>query len=130
MENKENSVEQWKKEIIETEQNFANMAKKDGIKKAFLHFAAEDAVLLRAKKLVEGKDAIDDFFGVPNESEQETLEWRPDFVDVAASGDLGYTYGKFNYSAIDSTGNKIESTGIFHTVWKKQSDGKWKFVWD
>lgn len=125
-----NSIEKWKQEILDTEHDFAEMAKKEGIKKAFLNYAADDVVLLRSKKLVEGKKAMDEFFGIPNESEHENLEWAPDFVDVAASGDLGYTYGKFTYSAIDSTGNKIESAGIFHTVWKKQSDGKWKFVWD
>ncbi|MBI2280649.1 MAG: nuclear transport factor 2 family protein [Bacteroidetes bacterium] len=130
METKNNSIEQWKQEILTTEQEFAAMAKKEGIKKAFLNYAADDVVLLRSKKLVEGKKAMDEFFGIPNESEHESLEWKPDFVDVAASGDLGYTYGKFTYSAIDSTGNKVESSGIFHTVWKKQPDKTWKFVWD
>lgn len=130
METKNNPIEQWKQEILTTEQEFAAMAKKEGIKKAFLNYAAEDAVLLRSKKLVEGKKAMDEFFGIPNESEHENLEWAPDFVDVAASGDLGYTYGKFTYSAIDSIGNKVESSGIFHTVWKKQPDKTWKFVWD
>lgn len=130
METKNNSIEQWKQEILTTEQEFAAMAKKEGIKKAFLNYAADDVVLLRSKKLVEGKKAMDEFFGIPNESEHESLEWKPDFVDVAASGDLGYTYGKFTYSAIDSTGNKVESKGIFHTVWKKQPDKTWKFVWD
>lgn len=130
METKNNSIEQWKQEILTTEQEFAAMAKKEGIKKAFLNYAADDVVLLRSKKLVEGKKAMDEFFGIPNESEHENLEWAPDFVDVAASGDLGYTYGKFTYSAIDSIGNKVESSGIFHTVWKKQPDKTWKFVWD
>ena len=58
------------------------------------------------------------------------LEWKPDYIDVSISGDLGYTYGKFTFSAIDTTGKLIESEGIFHTVWKKQEDGSWKYVWD
>jgi ketosteroid isomerase-like protein len=30
----------------------------------------------------------------------------------------------------DSVGNKKDFKGIFHTVWKKQKDGSWKYVWD
>ena len=46
------------------------------------------------------------------------------------SRDLGYTYGHYTFSYIDSGGNKIENKGVFHTVWKRQSDGTWRFVWD
>jgi len=60
----------------------------------------------------------------------QQLEWAPDFVDVSSSGDLAYTYGKFTFSFKDSLGNKVENKGIFHTVWKRQSNGEWKFVWD
>ncbi len=58
------------------------------------------------------------------------LQWAPVFVDVAASGDLGYTYGNYTYTASDSLGNAISTKGIFHTVWKRQADGQWRFVWD
>jgi len=44
--------------------------------------------------------------------------------------DLEKEYGKYSYSIIDSTGTEISSNGIFHTVWKKQPDGSWKYVWD
>ena len=53
--------------------------------------------------------------------------WGDHFdVDAAASGDLGYTYGKYQFSAVDSSGQEIKAEGIFHTVWKKQPDGFWK----
>jgi ketosteroid isomerase-like protein len=59
-----------------------------------------------------------------------SLKWTPDFIDVAASCDLGYTYGKYTFAVTDSTGKVNESRGYFHTVWKKQKDGNWRFVWD
>lgn len=52
------------------------------------------------------------------------------FCRYCKSGDLAYTYGKYNFSALSTNGEKISSTGIFHTVWKKQDDGSWKYVWD
>ena len=34
------------------------------------------------------------------------------------------------FSFIDSTGTTVADAGIFHTVWKIQPDGTWRFVWD
>ena len=130
-ESKESSVEQWKNEIIQTEKNFADMASSNGIAQAFLFYAAEDAVLERNDVLIKGKQSIADKLKKNNSNSMEvTLSWKPDFVDVSNSGDLGYTYGKYQYVSIDSLGNKQESEGIFHTVWKRQKDGSWKYVWD
>jgi len=58
------------------------------------------------------------------------LDWTPDFVDVSESEDMAYSYGGYSFSALSSKGDTINSSGIFHTVWKKQLDGSWKYVWD
>lgn len=121
--------ERSKKEIVETEKAFSRMANEIGIGKAFLEFADEKAVLNRNNTLIEGYASIIEHFNNPDK-EGVSLVWSPDFVEVSSSGDLGYTYGKFVYTAQDSTGKSIESNGIFHTVWKRQKDGRWKFVWD
>lgn len=129
--NDDSNVEKWKQEIIETEKAFAEMAKTEGIPKAFLTYAAEEAVLMRNNTLISGKDAIKNSFGNqdPGTGSVE-LAWEPDFVDVSGSGDLGYTYGKYTYSVTDSSGAVKLDSGIFHTVWKRQSNGNWRFVWD
>ncbi|MBT8312203.1 MAG: DUF4440 domain-containing protein [Flavobacteriaceae bacterium] len=127
----EASFEKWKEEIVDTEHAFAAMAKAEGIPEAFLAYAAEDAVLMRNNNLVKGKKEMADFFENQSPGGGElSLSWEPDFVDVARSGDLGYTYGKFVFSMTDSTGVTRENAGVFHTVWKRQADGSWKFVWD
>ena len=107
------------------------MAGEEGISKAFMTYAAEDAVLMRNDKLVIGKKNLAMLFeNQASKPKNESLNWKPDFVDVSASGDLAYTYGHFTYSYTDSTGTKIESSGVFHTVWKRQADGSWLFVSD
>ena len=131
--NSEKSTEKiktWKHEIIETERSFSKMAGEEGISKAFLNYASDDAVLMRNNKLVIGKNAIKERFDKQKPNNGAKLIWEPDFVDVSASGDLGYTYGSYTYSAVDSSGERSKSTGVFHTVWKRQHDGTWKFVWD
>jgi ketosteroid isomerase-like protein len=117
----------WKKEILETERAFAEMVANEGLHKAFTTFAADDAVLLRNNELIAGKEAIDTFY---EGHDSKGLSWIPDQIDVAVSGDLAYTYGHYTYTYTDKDGNPQESTGVFHTVWKRQRDGKWKYVWD
>lgn len=129
MDTSKDHIEKLKSEIINTEQDFAEMAKKEGLAKAFLTFAAEDAVLNRNNSVLKGKVAIKAYF--ENQTFKEmNLEWTPDFVDVASSGDLAYTYGRYTFTYIDIIGETIIDEGIFHTVWKRQVDGKWLFVWD
>lgn len=125
------TIEKWKGEILETEKSFAKMTKEEGIQKAFLNYAAEDAVIMRNDNLVIGKSAINVYFeNQPTKNKNVSLSWEPDFVEVAVSGDLGYTYGKYTYSFVDTDGKTVENKGIFHTVWKRQPNGTWKFVWD
>ena len=129
--NNEGSTEQWKDEIIATEKAFAKMAMTKGIPQAFIAYAADDAVLLRNNKLIIGKDSLRaSFENAESQNTNVSLTWEPDFVDVSASGDLGYTYGTYLYVTTDSTGATNEVKGVFHTVWKRQPDGKWKYVWD
>ena len=125
------SLEIWRQEIRDVERDFASMAAKEGISKAFLHYAAEDAVLMRNNQLFIGREKLAESFDRNTaQPEDELLSWKPDFVDVSASGDLAYTYGQYSYSYTDSTGSTVELQGVFHTVWKRQADGSWRFVWD
>jgi len=120
------STEESKAKVIQTEKDFAQMAKEKGIAAAFYTFADSHAVIKRGNQLVKGKEAIKDYYS--RQTQRGELQWSPTFADV--SGDLGYTYGEFTYSEKDSVGNLNESKGYFHTVWKRQKDGSWKFVWD
>ncbi len=121
----------WKAEIVKTETDFAQMAREEGIEPAFMAFAAEDAVMMRNNQVVRGREEIRQWFAKrPSDPSKIKLDWKPDFVEVSASGDLGYTYGPYTLTMIDSTGTAQTQTGIFHTVWKRQADGSWRFVWD
>ena len=123
-------LETWKQEIRDTEKAFSDLAQKDGVAKAFEAYCANDVVMMRNNKLVKGKDGLKAYFSHQTSSTHFKLSWKPDFVDVSSSGDLGYTYGKYQLTYKDSTGAQVQNTGIFHTVWKRQPDQSWKFVWD
>jgi ketosteroid isomerase-like protein len=58
------------------------------------------------------------------------LEWHPDQIAVARSGDLGYTSGAYVWTFKDASGKPASDKGKYLTVWKKQPDGSWKVLLD
>ena len=58
------------------------------------------------------------------------LTWTPTYADMAASGDLGYTFGTYVFTANDKEGKPVSRYGKYATVWKKQKDGTWKVAMD
>ena len=120
---------QLKEEIRQTENAFRDMVREKGIAEGFYHYAAPQAVLYRNGSLIEGKDSIGSWLRKRVKGEM-TLDWEPSYIEVSESGDLAYTYGNFTYVTLDSVGGRKETQGIFHTVWKRQQDGSWKYVWD
>ncbi len=121
--------ENAKKQILQTERDFNDMVATKGIAEAFAFYADENAAIQRRDTVIRGKEAIRKNY-MNWRYTNVVLTWKPDFVEVSSCGDLGYTYGKYLFSAMDSTGQVIHDSGIFHTVWKRQGDGTWRYVWD
>jgi ketosteroid isomerase-like protein len=125
-----NLKETAKKEIEQSEKDFLKMSIDSGIKVAFPYYADSNAVVkANNDSLIKGKGAIAHLYASPV-FDHASLTWSPDFVDASEDGNFGYTYGKYIWQSKDSTGKVSESQGVFHTVWKKQKDGSWKYVWD
>ena len=51
------------------------------------------------------------------------LQWWPAYAGIARSGDLGFTTGPFHLRGQGYVGN-------YFTVWRKQPDGAWKWIFD
>jgi ketosteroid isomerase-like protein len=127
---KNRTLSELKQEIMTAESDFAAMAKSSGIQAAFYAFADENAVIKRGNdSLICGKENIREFYSKPNYKNYD-LQWIPDFADVSPDGNLGYTYGKYVLKIKEESGYTAEYKGVFHTVWKKQENGGWKYVWD
>jgi len=121
-------VEEIKKEIFQAEKAFEKMALEKGAAEAFYYFADENAVIKREyDTLITGKENIRTYYADKNNA---TVNWTPDFIDVSDCGTLGYTYGKFVWKLKSEGNDSTEIRGMFHTVWKKQKDNTWKYVWD
>lgn len=122
------SAADMKEVIVETDRAFSELSVKEGRAAAFTAYADDEAVMYRDKaEPLMGKKSIVELM---NRSGPGTLEWEPFKAEVAASGDLGYTLGKWTFSAPDSAGNETKSHGYYCSIWKKQQDGSWKWVYD
>ncbi len=58
------------------------------------------------------------------------VSWTVAQVEVARSGDLGYTRGTYELTLNDAKGKPMTEKGKHVTAWKKQADGSWKVVAD
>lgn len=122
--------ETLKAEVFKAEDDFKNLSQSKGITEAFYAFADDDAVIKRENDtLIKGKESIKNYYSNPK-FKNASVTWKPDFVGVSADGTQAYTYGKYVWTVKDSVGNAKDFKGVFHTVWKRQKDGSWKYVWD
>ncbi len=120
-----------KNNVVETEKAFEKRVEEKGIAESFYYFADKNAVIIRENdSLIYGKESILKYYNNKRSNKKISLKWKPDFVEVAKSGELAYTFGKYFYEVTDSLGKKTTYKGIFHTIWKKQPDGTWRYVWD
>ena len=107
--------------LVDTERAFAKASVEKGMMDAFRAFIADDAILFRPGP-VSGKQWLGTRPNPPI-----TLDWRPIHADIARSGDLGWTTGPFE---ITRPGSAEKTHGHYMTIWRKQPDGKFRFVID
>ena len=58
-----------------------------------------------------------------------SIRWEPQRVQVAESGELGFTSGTYMMTYSDANGQLVTDRGKYLEVWKK-FDGKWKCLSD
>ena len=119
-----------KAELIQTEGEFFEFALGHGFSEAVHVYIAEDGFV--ANSLTLGRAAQGERVKVESakapKHDRDVIRWQPLHAEVAASGELGYTWGVAE-SATTKAG-PFKPYGIYVTIWKRQADGKWKFVYD
>ncbi len=114
-------------EMVQTEQAFSKMAEEKNTRDAFMTFIADDGLLFRPGAVNGKKWMIE--HPVPSSDKKPLLAWQPSFAGMAASGDMGFTTGPWEFKG-DIKDEKPAGYGHFVTVWKKQADGNWRFEVD
>jgi ketosteroid isomerase-like protein len=123
-------LEKEKKALMNADIEFSKLSEQQGMNEAFFTYLAKDGVLLRPNSLpIEGIEVIKEHLSKSPDG-NFTLTWKPSFADVSKSGDLGYTYGVYEFKTTDQNSIPLIAKGTYITIWKKQIDGTWKVVLD
>ncbi len=126
--------EKLKAELARAEAEFCAKVAEAGIGEGFHAYMAEQAfdanrLTLSRSEYGEGLKAARARGPAPKGVK---LVWTPMMIDVSDDGTLGYTWGKYEFTpapAPDGT-QPPSGSGLYLTIWKRQADGTWKFVYD
>ncbi len=94
-------------------------------------YFADDATLLPPNSpMLSSHDAIRKMFGDMLAMPGFLLTWQATKVEVAKSGDVGFSLGTFTMAMTGPDGKPAADHGKYATVWRKQADGNWKVIVD
>jgi ketosteroid isomerase-like protein len=106
-------------ELLAVERAFLDTAATEGLGRAYVAHLADDARIHRPGAMpVVGRAAHNDW----SAAQVAKYDGEPLFVDVARSGELGYSWGGY-----EKRGDTPDA-GYFARVWKKGAGGTWRIV--
>jgi ketosteroid isomerase-like protein len=116
--------------LLERDAEFDRVTAAEGME-GFLSFIADDAAFFPANApIVTGREAVGAAWVEVLTTPGVSLRWQPIKAELARSGELGYTYGRYQLTATDAEGQSVTRYGKYVTIWKKQPDGAWRVVVD
>jgi ketosteroid isomerase-like protein len=109
--------------LAAAETAFAAHSVREDMRAAFLAHFADDGVFVRnawrlANAHLRGRDAP-----------PIVLDWRPAYVEVAASGDFGLSTGPWKITS-NAQPDAAPAFGQFVSIWKREASGPWKVAVD
>jgi ketosteroid isomerase-like protein len=111
--------------VRDAEQQFAaTMARRDF--GGFPNYISEEAIFLGSecnRQVLRGRPAIVAAWKAFFDGPTAPFAWAPDFTEVLDSGGLALSSGPVKNPA-------GELTGRFNSVWRLESDGRWRVVFD
>jgi ketosteroid isomerase-like protein len=102
--------------VVAADRAFAADGLELGVQASFLKHSAPEGIVFGPEPVL-AKAA----FGAPR-PKGPPLVWWPLWAGIARSGDLGFTTGPYTFDG--------KPGGWYFTVWSKQADGSWKWLYD
>lgn len=117
--------------LLNTDKDFSTTVGQQGMAKAVEKFYDADVVGISPNTPVSvGKAAVLKSLTDMKVDSSNTLSWAAEKGVVAASGDLGYVWGHYQFKTKTKEGVDTIYYGAYSTVYKKEADGSWKAVVD
>lgn len=106
--------------VVAAERAFAADRPALGITGSFTKWSTPDAIVIVGGRVRLVREVY--VPGTPRPADEPALTWWPTFAGVARSGDLGFTTGPMAFDG--------ERRGHYFTVWRRQADGGWRWIYD
>ena len=106
--------------VVAAERVFAARAGEVGWIPAFREFVAPDAQLAQSAGYA---NAPAELASTPDDGNRN-LFWWPVFAGISRDGDFGFTTGAVSFDEAHT------ARGHYFTVWRRQPDGSWKWIYD
>jgi ketosteroid isomerase-like protein len=111
-----------REQVRQTELAFARtMAERDF--DGFARFIDDEAVFLDGNDALRGKAAVLAAWRPTFAGPQAPFAWRPESVEVLASGSLAQSLGP----VVAGDGRQVAR---FHSIWRRTGQGQWRIVFD
>lgn len=112
--------------LMEADRSFAAATAAQRVD-GWVAFFAPDGKMVTGRGTIEGTSAIRAHMAPYFADSSATLTWAPRSAE--ASGDLGYTVGRYEAKRRIPTGVTRE-TGTYVTIWRRGPDGRWQVALD
>ncbi len=109
--------------LAAAESSFAAHSVREGMRAAFLAHFADDGVMVRSGWVNSNA------FLATRPDPPIVLDWRPAYVEVAASGELGLSTGPWKITS-KANAHAAPSYGQFVSVWRREGAGPWRVAVD
>jgi hypothetical protein len=106
--------------VIAAERAFATRAGEVGWVPAFREFVAPDGQLAQPTGYASAPAEL----AATEDDGNRNLFWWPGFAAISRSGDFGFTTGVVSFDEARTP------RGHYFTVWRRQPDGSWKWIYD
>lgn len=115
------------KEAADADRAFSD-AGAASVAEAFASYATADVAKSGpASSYVFGRDEVRKLFTPPP---PQGLVWQPEVWSAARSGDLAFTIGIAGPRNGTPLATGANATGHYFTIWRRDADGKWRYVID
>ena len=125
------SADQIKAAIKADEKKWNDDFKAKDVEALLGHYADDAYFVVPGAKPASESTEIRKIYADAASDQNFALSFASDKIDVAGSGDLAYSRGRFTEKYTDPKTQKVMTgSGSFVTVYKRQADGSWKAVED
>ncbi|HEY6100075.1 MAG TPA: DUF4440 domain-containing protein [Anaeromyxobacter sp.] len=97
---------------------------------AFGALLEDCAAFAGGRQVSRGRDAVLASWKPLLSPDGPRLRWAPVRAEVAESGDLAFTTGRWTLEARGEDGKPVHDAGEYVTVWRRSGDGPWRVLLD